>query len=101
MIILVKLNKLPWTSISLKAILKSVAHVQKKLWYKKQGYPTKNDDNEYLTYLAKGGCIVGKMAQLIYEGESTSLAYLIREKKGTWLEINSFKTSGFILSSNY
>lgn len=38
----------------------------KKLVYKKQGYPTGNDTNEYLQMLAQGGYIVGKYAQLMY-----------------------------------
>ena len=38
----------------------------KKLVYKKQGYPTGNDANEYLQMLAQGGYIVGKYAQLMY-----------------------------------
>lgn len=40
----------------------------RKLWYKKNSYPTTNDENEYMEYLAKGGFIVGKYAQLIYDG---------------------------------
>lgn len=38
----------------------------KKLVYKKQGYPTTNDTNEYMEMLAQGGYIVGLMATLIY-----------------------------------
>lgn len=40
----------------------------KKLWYKKNGYPTKDDESEYMEYLAKGGYIVAKMAQVIFGG---------------------------------
>ncbi|QGW28915.1 DUF2779 domain-containing protein [Phnomibacter ginsenosidimutans] len=39
----------------------------KKLVYKKEGYPTTNDTNEYMEMLAQGGYIVGKMATLYYE----------------------------------
>lgn len=39
----------------------------KKLVYKKAGYPTTNDTNEYMEMLAQGGYIVGKMATLYYE----------------------------------
>jgi hypothetical protein len=39
----------------------------KKLIYKKSGYPTTNDTNEYMEMLAQGGYIVGKMATLYYE----------------------------------
>lgn len=38
----------------------------KKLLYKKQGYPTSNDANEYMEMLAKGGFFVGMMAKLMY-----------------------------------
>jgi hypothetical protein len=47
----------------------------RKLWYKKNGYSTVNDDNEYMQYLAKGGYIVGKMAQLIFGG-GIDLSYI-------------------------
>ena len=38
----------------------------KKLVYKKGGYPTSNDTNEYMEMLAQGGYIVGHMATLLY-----------------------------------
>ena len=38
----------------------------KKLVYKKAGYPTANDTNEYMQMLAKGGYIVGLYAQLMF-----------------------------------
>ena len=38
----------------------------KKLIYKKLGYPTSNDTNEYMKMLAKGGYVVGMMATLMY-----------------------------------
>jgi hypothetical protein len=38
----------------------------KKLVYKKDGYPTTNDTNEYMEMLAKGGYVVGLMATLQY-----------------------------------
>lgn len=37
-----------------------------KLYYKKLKYPTSNDENEYMQYLAKGGYMVGKLATLMY-----------------------------------
>jgi hypothetical protein len=37
-----------------------------KLYYKKMGYPSQAEDNEYLALLAEGGYMVGKMAQLYY-----------------------------------
>jgi hypothetical protein len=38
----------------------------KKLIYKKQGYPTTNDTNEYMEMLAQGGYVIGTMATLLY-----------------------------------
>ena len=38
----------------------------KKLVYKKAGYPTANDTNEYMQVLAEGGYVVGKMACVLY-----------------------------------
>ena len=37
-----------------------------KLLYKKRGYPTANDTNEYMQMLAEGGYIVGHMATMMY-----------------------------------
>lgn len=38
-----------------------------KLFYKKNGFPSADEQNEYLLLLADGGYMVGKMAQLLYE----------------------------------
>ena len=37
-----------------------------KLYYRKLGFPTVADDNEYMQMLAEGGYMVGKLAQLKY-----------------------------------
>ena len=37
-----------------------------KLWYKKHGYPTTNDQNEYMKMLADGGFMFGKLAMLLF-----------------------------------
>lgn len=37
-----------------------------KLYYKKKHYPNKNDQDEYLLHLARGGYMVGKLATLLY-----------------------------------
>jgi hypothetical protein len=37
-----------------------------KLYYKKKGYPNSNEENEYMMYLAEGGYLIGKYAQLLY-----------------------------------
>jgi len=57
----------------------------KKLVYKKEGYPTSNDTNEYMNMLAKGGYVVGMMATLMYpEG----------------VEIDDEKTKDAIINTN-
>lgn len=38
----------------------------KKLVYKKKGYASSNDTDEYMTMLAQGGYVVGKMATLLF-----------------------------------
>ena len=44
-----------------------VAHTcATKLWYKKKGYPTSNDQNEYMKMLADGGFMFGKLAMLLF-----------------------------------
>lgn len=55
------------TNISLsKSDFQLASTCSKKLVYKKQGYPTTNDTNEYMEMLAKGGYVVGLMATLQY-----------------------------------
>lgn len=55
------------TNISLsKSDFQLASTCPKKLVYKKQGYPTSNDTNEYMDMLAKGGYIVGHLATLLY-----------------------------------
>ena len=55
------------TNISLsKSDFQLASSCSKKLIYKKQGYPTSNDTNEYMEMLAKGGYVVGMMATLMY-----------------------------------
>lgn len=55
------------TNISLsKSDFQLASTCPKKLIYKKQGYPTTNDTNEYMEMLAKGGYVVGLMATLQY-----------------------------------
>ena len=39
-----------------------------KLYSYRKGYPSALNDNEYLKFLADGGHIVGKLAQMIYPG---------------------------------
>ena len=49
-----------------KSDFKIASTCPKKLIYKKASYKTKNDENEYMEMLAKGGHIVSKYAQLMY-----------------------------------
>ena len=37
-----------------------------KLYYKKNKYPSLNEENDYLNLLADGGFMIGKLAQLLY-----------------------------------
>ena len=37
-----------------------------KLYYKKNKYPSLNEENDYLSLLADGGFMIGKLAQLLY-----------------------------------
>lgn len=39
-----------------------------KLFYHRAGYPSTKEENEYLQFLAEGGHIVGKLAQLLFPG---------------------------------
>lgn len=39
-----------------------------KLYYKKHGYPSADDGNEYLELLAEGGYVIGVMAKMYYPG---------------------------------
>ncbi len=44
-----------------------VAHTcPTKLWYKKHGFPTSTDQNEYMKMLADGGFMFGKLAMLLF-----------------------------------
>lgn len=44
-----------------------VAHTcATKLWYKKHGFPTTTDENEYMKMLADGGFMFGKLAMLLF-----------------------------------
>lgn len=38
-----------------------------KLYFKKNGFPTSKEENEYLLMLADGGYMIGTMAQLLFE----------------------------------
>lgn len=53
------------TSLS-KSDYKVAHNCYTKLFYKKKGYPSTNDTNEYLRFLAQGGYMVGKLATLYY-----------------------------------
>jgi hypothetical protein len=56
-----------------------------KLVYKKKGYDSSNDTDEYMMMLAQGGYIVGKMATMLFpegievEGSTTESLYITRD----------------------
>lgn len=49
-----------------KSDYKVASSCPQKLLYKKKGYETSNDTNEFMEMLAQGGYVVGKMATLLY-----------------------------------
>lgn len=51
-----------------KSDFKLASNCPKKLHYKKQGFPSTLEDNEFMKMLAEGGYVVGKLAQLLYPG---------------------------------
>jgi hypothetical protein len=63
----------------------------KKLVYKKQGYPTSNDTDEYMKMLAKGGYVIGTMATLMYPNgvEITGNTKVAIEKTNGYLKQES------------
>jgi hypothetical protein len=56
-----------------------------KLVYKKKGYDSSNDTDEYMMMLAQGGYIVGKMATMLFpegievEGSTTESLHITRD----------------------
>ena len=57
---------LDFSKILSKSDFKTAMDCPAKLYYKKNGYPSANDGNEYVEYLAEAGYIVGKMATLYF-----------------------------------
>ena len=56
--------KTDFSKILSKSDFKVARSCSTKLYYKKNGYPSANDGNEYMEYLAEGGYAVGKLATL-------------------------------------
>lgn len=56
--------KTDFSKILSKSDFKVARSCPTKLYYKKNGYPSSNDGNEYMEYLAEGGYAVGKLATL-------------------------------------
>ena len=56
--------KTDFSKILSKSDFKVARSCPTKLYYKKNGYPSANDGNEYMEYLAEGGYAVGKLATL-------------------------------------
>lgn len=53
------------TNLLSKSDFKLASTCATKLYYKKMGYPQREEGNEYLEFLRDGGFIVGKLAQLL------------------------------------
>ena len=56
----------------------------RKLKYKKLGYPSGSEDNDFMKMLAEGGYVVGKLAQLLHPGTlitGTTSEALLRTKE--------------------
>ena len=51
-----------------KSDFKTARDCPAKLYYKKKRYPSTNDDNPYLSFLADGGYMVEAMAKLLFSG---------------------------------
>jgi hypothetical protein len=64
-----------------KSDFKLASDCPQKLLYKKKGYPTNNEGNEFLQTLAEGGYIVGKMAQVMYAYYAKQNGYECQEIK--------------------
>lgn len=62
-----------------KSDFKLASDCPQKLLYKKAGYKSMNDENEFLQILAEGGYIVGKMAQVMYEQFAAENGYACKE----------------------
>lgn len=83
----------------------------KKLVYKKAGYPTANDTNDYMLMLAKGGYVVGLYAQLMYpdglevqggspESTATETSRLLEENDNIVLFEASFVAGGKVVRTD-
>lgn len=62
-----------------KSDFKLASDCPQKLLYKKAGYKSTNDENEFLQILAEGGYIVGKMAQVMYEQYAAENGFVCEE----------------------
>ena len=56
-----------------------------KLYYKKLIYPNTQTENEYLTFLAEGGYLIGAVARLVVPG-GIDIQHAVREPKANYEE---------------
>ena len=56
-----------------------------KLYYKKLNYPNTQTENEYLTFLAEGGYLIGAVAKIVVPG-GIDIQHAVREPKANYEE---------------
>ena len=59
-----------------------------KLYYKKMGYHSANEDNEYLSFLADGGYLIGAVAKLYFPG-GIDIDARVRQPDTTYQELTN------------
>ena len=59
-----------------------------KLYYKKMGYHSANEDNEYLSFLAEGGYLIGAVAKLYFPG-GIDINASVRQPDTTYQELTN------------
>lgn len=73
-----------------------------KLYYKKNKYPSLNEENDYLSLLADGGFMIGKLAQLLFpegieiEGNVSESIELTEKAIGIYENITLFEPAIYI-----
>ena len=66
--------KTDFSKILFKSDFKVARSCPSKLYYKKNGYPSANDGNKYMEYLAQGGYAVCKLATLHFPKDSLDIS---------------------------
>lgn len=83
-----------------KSDFKLASNCVQKLLYKKAGYKSTNDENEFLQILAEGGYIVGKMAQVMYEQYAQEKGYACKEITADRKSIEAIQETETLLFNN-